>query len=341
MIICQIIRRPTTPIMPVSFACETCGKKFNDFKDLTRHRNRKTPCTGAVRPFICECGKACTQATNMHRHRREHHSSSKTAEKTPGPVVINQTTVNQFNSIQANAPGANGNMVMVPVTELHSPEGGQRGTQSVPGWPTRWPVPAVTPNPFSPPGFSLSLEQLTAAVEALPESVREACRRGDQTAVVQLLMGILRRIHADPLERNVYMNPRRSDQALIYIPEHWVTCQLDEAGQAMFRRIAEVLGCLPRQVPPALRTMATAARQSCATSAPELARASRAALSAHLENVRHPSTAGVDWLGLSADEAESLAFFGQEWTAHMQSQVVAAAAEAASQRRLWRSAPDT
>ena len=204
-------------------------------------------------------------------------------------------------------------------------------TAPLPGWPTRWPPPPITPNPFDPPGFSLSLEQLTAAVGALPESVREACRRGDQTAVVQLLMGILRKVHSDPCERNVYMNPRRGDQALVYIPEHWVTCALDEAGQAMFRRIADILGCLPRQAPLEIMRVASAARESCAASAPELARASRAALSAHLENVRHASAAGTDWLGLGVDEREQPAFFGQERTAHLQSQVVAAAAEAASQ----------
>ena len=246
-------------------------------------------------------------------------------------VVINHT-VHNIQNIQVNAPSVFAPSIVAPnvIAASESQAPSTATLAHVPGWPTGWPVPPVTPNPFSPPGFSLSLEQLTSAVGALPESVREACRRGDQTAIVQLLMGILRRIHADPQERNVYMNPRRGDQALVYIPEHWVTCALDEAGRAMYRRIADILGCLPRQIPQEVRTVAAAARQRCAASAPELVRASRAALSAHLENVRNSSAAGLDWLGTGADDEETIAFFGQERTAHLQVQAVVAAAEASS-----------
>ena len=318
----------------LSVKCHKCEKQFTHPCRLRRHLEKKTECR-QQRSHGCECGKTYVDRHSLYRHRKlciARRGLAPTGGSRAQPIVIQNIQNIHNTNVHVNALGQNQTFHLAAPAAPKSAGAAPSPTIAPPaGWPAKWPIPAVTPNPFSPPGFGLSLEQLTAAVEALPESVREACRRGDQTAVVQLLMGILRQIHADPLERNVYMNPRRGDQALIYIPEHWVTCQLDEAGQAMFRRIAEVLGCLPRQAPPSLRTVATAARQSCAASAPELARASRAVLSAHLENVRHASAAGADWLGLGADEAESLAFFGQEWTTHLQSQVVAAAAEASSQ----------
>lgn len=253
------------------------------------------------------------------------------------PVVINQTTVNQFNSIQVNAPGSKGNsMVMAPITEVSPVVSSESAASSqvrpeVPmGWPLRWPIPDITPLPFSPPGFEVSLDQLIAAVDALPPSVRDSCRKGDQSAIVQLLMGILRQVHSDPRERNVYVNPRRGDQALVYIPEHWVTCPLDDAGQAMFRRIADRLGCLPQAAPSAVKSVANAALQSCEKEVSGLAKASRVALVAHLENLRHASVVGLDWLGTGPDDEESLAFFGQERTKHLTPTILAAAVELAT-----------
>jgi hypothetical protein len=149
-------------------------------------------------------------------------------------------------------------------------------------------------------------------------------------AVVQLLMGVLRRVHANPELRNIYVNPRRADQALIYIPDCWVTRPLDEAGQVMFGRIARVLGCLPKITQQDVQDAASGVRQSCAQHMPQLAKASRGVLSAHLENVRQLTIDGCDWLGTRDDSGELLSYFGDEWTGHLTPGMLITAAEAAS-----------
>ena len=313
--------------------CERCKRVFEYPYLLRRHTSQKTNCgSKKAGRFQCDrCGRQYSSAPGLCRHRKTCGARAPRVREEPAApsIIINQTHID--NSIHVNALGRSSfvlNQRPQGYASGPSEPSSPQPARALPGWPPNWPAPEVVPYPFSPPGFEVSLEQLTAAVESLPQSVRDACRRGEQAAVSKLLMGVLRQIHADPKERNVYMNPRRSDQALVYIPEHWVACALDEAGQSMFRRIVEVIDGLP--LPPAVQTMALAARTSCEADVTQLVRASRAALSAHLENVRLGAE-GVDWLGAGAgDGGKSLAFFGREWTQHLVPEMLVAAAEAAS-----------
>jgi len=237
--------------MDSKYQCTKCEKMFRDTVALKRHLSRKTPCDAISRRaeaevrYACDrCEKTYADRPSLYRHRRKCKKAelgTLPTQLTPGPASARPVIIHNTN-IHVNALGQNQtfNLAPSPASPAPPPAAGRtQGPPHIRGWPSRWSPLTAPPHPFSPPGFGLSLEQLTAAVEALPESVREACRGGDQTAVVQLLMGILRQVHADPQERNVYVNPRRGDQALVYIPEHWVTCALDEAGPAMYRRIAE------------------------------------------------------------------------------------------------------
>ncbi len=211
-------------------------------------------------------------------------------------------------------------------------------TERTPGWPDKWPTPEITPLPFRPPGFSISLDQLTAAVEALPAHDREACNQGDVSATTRLLIELLRQVHADPAERNVYMNPRRGDQALVYMPEHWETCQLDEAGLILIGRVAAELGHIPKAAPQGVRRLALAARQNMVKQGHQVAKTSRASLAAHLENVRQQTMSGEDWLGaILTNETEQLSFFGYERDGHLDAEGMALAVEQVA--GLWSDQP--
>ncbi len=320
------------------YSCPQCRREFQRKANYDRHLKRQTQCTELKEPTLtCEnCASSFRHQSGLSRHRKQCSDRQKQttprAEALSQPMVI-QTVNNVHNTVQnfqVNTVGVapsvviSPNTVSGPVTAFDNNPGQMRG------WPERWPLPEIEPYPFRPPGFEISLEQLTSAVSALPERIRDECRRGEASAVTRLLIEILRQVHSDPKERNVYVNPRRCDQALVYIPSHWITCQLDEAGQTLYQRIASLLETLPRTAQPDIRTLAKATQQSCERGITLLAKMSRAALAAHLESVRQSTLAGEDWLGIGTDDNEQLSFFLREWTGHLQPDMLAIAAENAA-----------
>ena len=57
--------------------------------------------------------------------------------------------------------------------------------------------------------------------------------------VVELLMDLVRRGHADPAARNVHLNPRRADQALVHMTSgQWEVIPLAEAARFLFDGVA-------------------------------------------------------------------------------------------------------
>lgn len=128
----------------------------------------------------------------------------------PGPPIV-------VNNIQVN------NIVMCP------------------GWPAAWPPPIITPSPFRPPSFTIGVDILESAIAMCSPAQVEACQRGDSSAVSALLLEIMKRVHSNARQRNVFMNPKRADQVLVYIPERWETFPLREAIRIMFDRVVEEL----------------------------------------------------------------------------------------------------
>jgi hypothetical protein len=199
-------------------------------------------------------------------------------------------------------------------------EEGRGSETALPGWPAKWPPPAVLPRPFFPPSFTISLEDLREALAACPDA--EACRRGDPEAIAALMVGILRRVHADPRERNMYPNPNRADQTLVYNPERWDARAVLEAVRIVFSRVADELAeALPFVTPP-LQSLADAAQAGYRAKKSEVAKSSRAPMAAHLENMAalaRAGEAGDCWLGnLSGQqEIELPRMFGQERHGHL------------------------
>jgi hypothetical protein len=58
--------------------------------------------------------------------------------------------------------------------------------------------------------------------------------------VVEALVDLVKRAHtSDPAARNVYLNPRRADQVMVFDEESWKVLSLVEAIRALFDGVAE------------------------------------------------------------------------------------------------------
>ena len=112
--------------------------------------------------------------------------------------------------------------------------------------------------------------------------------------VLETLVDLVKRAHADPEARNIYLNPRRADQALIYDETSWKAITLVEAIRALFDGAAR--GITRIILSDADRSLLTQEVQSAAAGIPYLyedeAEAivgrARKPLSAHLANIAPP-----------------------------------------------------
>ncbi len=348
--------------------CSKCMKSFRDGVTLKRHSQRTRPCIKA-KPHTCAgCDKAYTDVSSLYRHRKECLLYAKTLESHKKETTKSETelfqekkveltvssqpvtvvhNIQNINNIHVNALGKNQQFAIVPSIQAGGNTTAISGPNSItnsailqaapgsdpfrfPGWPDKWPAPSVLPAPFKPLGFEISQPELEAAVGSLTEDERASCARGDTLGVARLLVEILKRVHSDPKERNVYLNPSRSDQALVFIPESWSAQPLEEAAQSLFARIRVLLNDVETSAERGVKSAVIGARRGCVGKLPQLARASRGQLAAHLENVRRATASGEDWLGTGGEPMDQPAFIGKEHVGHLNPQMLASALEQAS-----------
>jgi hypothetical protein len=98
-------------------------------------------------------------------------------------------------------------------------------------------------------------EMITAAFTENPRlaeycSLSEADKYDEEKSkgyILEALMELTKRAHADPVQRNVYLNPNRADQAMICADAvTWEACPLYEATKMMFESVsAEVHAAIP------------------------------------------------------------------------------------------------
>jgi hypothetical protein len=62
--------------------------------------------------------------------------------------------------------------------------------------------------------------------------------KGATPYVLEALMELVKRAHADPAARNVYLNPKRADQVLVYDEETWKVVALTDAIRDIFDSVA-------------------------------------------------------------------------------------------------------
>ena len=197
----------------------------------------------------------------------------------------------------------------------------------VSGWPEKWGEAPAPPRPFDPPGFELT--------PAMLERAFAKCRIGEPepAAIARLYAALLEDLHADPHERNMYLSPKRADQALVYLPERWQLRGLKNAVGAAFDGISAQMECAG-VFAPHLHAQVADARKGFAAHREQVLRTSCAPLAAHLENLRAgegvwlcgaAGTAGQS--GLARGFAREL--FGNEFNGHLPPAAIATALESA------------
>jgi hypothetical protein len=98
--------------------------------------------------------------------------------------------------------------------------------------------------------IDVSTAQIAAAF-AENARLKEYVRLGDHELtdpeiappyVTELLMDLTKRAHADPSARNVYLNPKRADQALVHMASgRWEVMALVEATRLIFDGVAKAM----------------------------------------------------------------------------------------------------
>jgi hypothetical protein len=220
-------------------------------------------------------------------------------------------TNNTQNNITVFAPVTTTNVLAIGANTIAA--GGP------PGWPQGWAPPPTPPLPFA---ASLTIP-LDVLKRALPtgEHEKAACQRGEPGAVAALMVEIVRHLHADPQRRNMYLNPKRADQVLVYIPERWEVRPLLEAVDHVFSDLADGIGSSLQKVAPPMRVLAVAARDGFQLKRTEVVRRSRSAMAAHLENMGTIARNGEggSWLGDVGEGTPggSLVVFGHERGGHL------------------------
>jgi hypothetical protein len=198
------------------------------------------------------------------------------------------------------------------------------------GWPERWPVVAP-PRPITAQNFTIPFDVLLRALAANAERA-DACRGGDPTAVAALLVEVVRLLHADPQERNMYLSPNRADQVLVYVPERWRTLPLRDGISLALARAADGLADTLPLIAPPLQGVAQAARDGFQAKRDEVVERSRGAMAAHLEDLAalaRCGESGAGWLGDLAGqpEVEQPRVFGDERFGHLPVPALVAALE--------------
>jgi hypothetical protein len=243
--------------------CVRCGKEFRAPALLKRHLERKTPCEPIIdatgEGIACRyCGKAFASRPSMSRHVRQY---CKIANSEEGMEKLLDHTL-QRQLAEQNAKLAEQGAQIMKLTALieklaltdQAPS--QQIAQPIQhaGQVNNAPVTNNTVVNIHPwdgdRRIGIELAHILAAFTDNAK-LREYARMGDHDLsnpdiappyVTELLMDLTRRAHADPAARNVYLNPRRADQALVHKKSGtWEVLPLAEATRLIFDGVAATI----------------------------------------------------------------------------------------------------
>ena len=190
------------------FICTKCGVEFSKQRDLQLHEARKRPCNLVSNHLCVYCHKSYTRADSLSRHKK---------------VCVEARTAEiaaQLATVQAR----------LDLIEQKSPVGGVSVTNSTINNTINNTVTNLTIAPWGAP-----LQLTDADVEAALASIPGVAGTLALPEVVSTLMELVKRAHASEAARNVYLNPKRGDQALALTPTGgWAAMPLTEATAALF-----------------------------------------------------------------------------------------------------------
>jgi hypothetical protein len=149
--------------------------------------------------------------------------------------------------------------------------------------------------------ISVDTKQIAAAFAENPR-IREYSQMSDYELadpdiappyVTEILMDLVKRAHADPAGRNVYLNPQRADQALVLMDSgRWEVVALQEATRLMFDGVAKQMHRLMmtyeelRKLPLEAQNALSLAGLLYEDEPDEYAKRAKGPMAAHLANCR-------------------------------------------------------
>jgi len=193
------------------FTCNKCQAEFRKQRDLQLHESRKRPCNMVTQHQCVYCFKSYTRADSLTRHKKvcaEVRTAALTAQlaavQTRLDIIEHRTTAGPI-TVTNNIANATVNNVTNVVNN-------------------------VTIAPWGAP-----LQLTDADVEAALSSIPGVAGTPAMPEVVAALMELVKRAHMPEAARNVYLNPRRGDQALAQTAAGgWAAMPLTEATAVLF-----------------------------------------------------------------------------------------------------------
>jgi hypothetical protein len=143
--------------------------------------------------------------------------------------------------------------------------------------------------------------EMIAAAFTENAQLAEYCEMGDHDKadeekskpyIVEALMELTKRAHVDPVYRNVYLNPNRSDQAMVCVDTKWEACPLYDVTRVMFECVSTEIRAatslyLPERdkLPPAIQGSACYVPQMYRGNPKQYIDMAKALVVAHLANI--------------------------------------------------------
>jgi len=213
--------------------CQICHKKFRDAYNLKRHQARGVSCKKTTTSLEksdtrCEkCGKEFTTKQSMLRHTRHYCKQSEDGSALSTKVNALQAQMSELSDILKRQQ-----VVETKTTAITNTINNQTTNVSIIIHP--WDGEHC---------INVDAGHIAAAFTENAR-LREYSQMGDfkmanpATAppyVTELLMDLVKRAHSEPSGRNVYLNPKRADQALALKKDgRWEVIPLQEATRTLF-----------------------------------------------------------------------------------------------------------
>lgn len=290
--------------MSATHSCENCSKVFRDSVTLRRHQNRKVKCTSDRKHKCVQCQKSFSHASTLSRHARRclPHAEEKSEAQHP-TIIVNINTTN-------NVSHTGGDVKIIQM-----PQSG--ASIEMLGWPKNWPAPDVVPRAFIPPSYTITVDVLQKALLQCTSTQIDGCLAGANADLACLLTEVMKLVHAEPQNRNIFLDPNRADQVMVYIPERWQTYTLTHAIGIMFGRVVGTL--LEAEETSGDSRVRALIEQLIHTYSNQrsVVSESRKPMSAHLSNLSSQAKSG-DWAEGALDawaapgSGTDLRFFGEE-----------------------------